>query len=209
MIYIVIGAVGVVIVHLCDPVAIRRLPLLKPLVWTVGVALVLYATIMACFWPEKLALPVWSTWTGWILLVVSLVLLAFSLFFNLPFRKTYVTPGVGDRLITSGLYALVRHPGVSWTVLGLGAVILVSKSRLILVASPMFIVLDILAVAIQDRLFFPRMFAGYDEYRRKTPMLIPTRKSLSAFACSFRQSGPNRLCGSAQNPKEATNVHTS
>jgi hypothetical protein len=44
-------------------------------------------------------------------------------------------------------------------------------------------------VAIQDKYFFGKMFAGYDSYRRQTPMLIPNRRSLSAFINSLKRSG--------------------
>jgi len=49
--------------------------------------------------------------------------------------------------------------------------------------------LDILLVAIQDRFFFGRMFEGYNTYRRQTPMLVPNRRSISAFISSLKQAG--------------------
>jgi protein-S-isoprenylcysteine O-methyltransferase Ste14 len=116
-------------------------------------------------------------------------MLIYSLYIKLPFGKSYVTSGVGDKLTTSGLYALVRHPWVHWLTLLLVALILVSQSRLMLIAAPIWLLLDIGLVAIQDRFFLGRMFAGYDNYRRQTPMLIPNRRSLSAFINSFKQSG--------------------
>lgn len=39
---------------------------------------------------------------------------------------------------------------------------------------------DVLYVSVRDRFFFPRMFPDYPQYRRQTPMLIPTRESISA-----------------------------
>jgi protein-S-isoprenylcysteine O-methyltransferase Ste14 len=58
-----------------------------------------------------------------------------------------------------------------------------------LIAAPIWLFLDIVLVAVQDRYFFGRMFAGYDNYRRQTPMLIPNRRSLSAFINSLKQTG--------------------
>jgi len=143
---------------------------------------------------------------GWVLLGASFLLVVYSLFINLPFRKTYLATGVGGELITSGFYALTRHPGVLWTVLLMGGLILVSRSRLVMAATPLFILLDLLVVSIQDRYFFGRMFAGYDAYRKKTPMLIPNAKSTRAFICSIRLAGwasPRRTV------KEATDVRAS
>jgi len=180
VIYIVIGILGFLIIHVFDIVCLKRIPALKPICWILGGGLLVYSLIMMSLAPDKLSLPAWSTWFGWGVLALSTLLLVYSLFINLPFRKTYITTGVGDRLVVTGLYALVRHPGVHWLTVTLLSLILVSRSRLLLIASPIFIVLDILLVVIQDRFFFGRMFAGYDRYRQETPKLLPNRKSISA-----------------------------
>jgi protein-S-isoprenylcysteine O-methyltransferase Ste14 len=185
MIYIVLGGLGFLSVQLLDIVSLKRIPVLKPLTVLVGNGLLVFSIIMLCLSPDKLALPVWSSWLGWVILPIALSMLIYSLYINLPFAKTYVATGVGDKLITSGLYALVRHPGVHWFSLLLLALVLVSSSRLMLIAAPIWVLLDIILVAIQDRFFFGRMFAGYDNYRRQTPMLIPNRRSLSAFINSL------------------------
>jgi len=185
--YITIGVLGFLVAYLFDVVSLRRIPRAKQSVGIVVVALIGYATLMACLKSERLELPIWLTWLGWALLSVSVPLLAYSLFINLPFRKTYVVPGVGDRLIRTGTYALVRHPGVSWYALLLVSLILVSKSKLLLIASPIWLAMDILYVMIQDKFFFGKMFKDYDEYRRETPMLIPSRRSISACLRTLRQ----------------------
>ena len=136
---------------------------------------------MLCLQSNTLPLPIWSTWLGWGLLTFSLFLLMYSLFVNLPFRKTYIATGVSDRLITTGLYALVRHPGVMWFVLFVLSLVLISKSTLLLLASPIFILLDVVLVIVQDKYFFIRMFDNYKQYQRKTPMLVPNRQSLNTF----------------------------
>jgi protein-S-isoprenylcysteine O-methyltransferase Ste14 len=188
MVYVILGVLGIVIVHFCDPVAIRRLPLLKPIVWVSGAGLFIYATVMICLSTDKLLLPEWAGWLGWVLLIVSLGLLVFSLLINLPFRDTYVASGVGDRLVTTGFYALVRHPGVLWSVSLAVGLVLVSKSRLALAAALLFLALDVVVVVIQDRVFFRRMFTEYDRYSRTTPMLVPTGKSIQAFCASIRNA---------------------
>jgi protein-S-isoprenylcysteine O-methyltransferase Ste14 len=189
MIYIALGGIGFLVIHLLDIVSIKRIPGMKPLTMLVGNGLVVFAIIMLCLSPDKLELPLWSTWLGWGLLPISLFMLIYSLFIKLPFSKTYITTGVKQRLVTSGLYALVRHPWVYGLILLLMALILVSKSSLMLTAAPIWLLLDIGLVAIQDRFFFSRMFAGYENYRRETPMFIPNRRSINAFINSLKQSG--------------------
>ncbi len=188
MFYIVLGAAGFLVIHLLDLVAIKKLPLAKPATWGLGSALLVYATVGACLSEDTLSLPAWSTWLGWGLLAASLILLIHALFINLPFGKTYVNTGVGDRLVTTGLYALVRHPWLPSFALVLLSLLLVSRSSLLLVAAPIWLVLDVVLVVIQDRYVFGRMFPGYREYRQRTPMLLPNRKSIKAFIGQFNFS---------------------
>ncbi len=188
MIYMATGCLGFLLIHLFDIVSLKRLPGAKPFIWTLGSGLLVYALVMACLQSHKLLLPIWSTWLGWALLTISLLLLIYSLFIDLPFRKTYIATGVGDKLIRTGLYALVRHPGVHWFILLMFSLILVSKSSLLLIAAPTFILLDIVLVIVQDKFFFGRMFADYDSYRQETPMLVPNRQSVNAFINSLKQA---------------------
>jgi len=188
MIYVAIGCLGFLVIHLFDIVSLKRLPVAKPFTWALGSSLLIYALVMAYLQPHKLPLPIWSTWLGWALFTISTLLLIYSLFINLPFRKTYIATGVSGRLIRTGLYALVRHPGVHWFILLMLSLILASRSSLLLIAAPIFILLDIVLVIVQDKFFFSRMFDGYDSYRRETPMLVPNRHSINAFINSLKQS---------------------
>jgi len=74
-----------------------------------------------------------------------------------------------------------------WFPLFMLSLIPISRSSLLLTAAPIFIGLDIALVVIQDKIIFGRMFAGYRNYRRETPMLLPNKKSFSAFLRSLRQ----------------------
>lgn len=186
MIYITVGCLGFLTIHLADIFSLRKVPGAKPLSWIIGVGLLVYALAMLSLAPDKLPLPQWLIWPGAALLTVSLSLLVYSLFINLPFNKTYVATGSGDRLITSGLYALVRHPGLHWFILVLAALVLVSRSETLLMAAPIFAALDVALVLIQDRFIFGRMFKDYPRYRQTTPMLVPNRRSFNAFVNSFR-----------------------
>jgi len=188
MIYVATGSLGFLIIHLFDIVSLKRIPGAKPFTWSFGVGLLAYSVIMICLAPDKLPLPIWATWLGWVLLPVSLFLLIYSLFVSLPFRRTYIATGVGDKLITNGLYALVRHPWIHCFALLLLSLILVSRSSLLLIASPAWILLDILLAVVQDKFFFGRMFDKYDNYRRETPMLVPNRRSINAFINSLKQA---------------------
>jgi len=182
MIYIVLGISGFIIVHFFDIVSLKRVPSgAKPCVWAIGSGLLVYSLIMLCLQSNTLPLPIWSTWLGWGLLTLSSLLLMYSLFVNLPFRKTYIASGVSDKLIKTGLYALVRHPWIHCFTLILLSLVLISQSSLLLIAVPIWVLVNIVLVFIQDKYFFGKMFQGYDSYRQETPMLVPNRRSLITF----------------------------
>ncbi len=87
MVYILLGTLGFLIVHLFDLISLKRIPLAKPVTWVLGSGLLVYSVVMASLQSDRLPLPTWSTWLGWLLLSVSLLILGYSLFGNLPFRK--------------------------------------------------------------------------------------------------------------------------
>ncbi len=180
MIYLALGALGFLVIHIFDIVSLKRIPGAKAVTWILSNGLLIYSVVMMSLSPNKLSLPIWATWLGWGLLPLAIFLIIYSLFVNLPFRKTFIATGVANRLVVTGLYALVRCPWIHSFAFILLSLILISGSRLLLIASPIFILLNILLAVIQDKFFFDRMFAGYDRYRKETPMLLPTKKSISA-----------------------------
>ncbi|MFH0847429.1 MAG: hypothetical protein V1894_05200 [Chloroflexota bacterium] len=180
--YIVLGALAFLLVHLIDVVSLffKRASRLKLYVWVLASGLLIYAVTGTSLHPGKFSLPAWTSWLGWALFLPALLLFLYSLFVNLPFRKTYLDTK-SEQLIKVSLYALVRHPGVYFSFLTLISLILVSHSRLLLTATLLWEGLDLLLIFVDDYYTFSRMFPGYDDYRRETPLLIPSRKSLRSF----------------------------
>jgi protein-S-isoprenylcysteine O-methyltransferase Ste14 len=178
---IVLGSFGFLIIHLSDYISLRKISLLKPLVWILGIAILVYAIIKICTTPGRFSFPMWLTGISWFLLVISLIAFLYSLFVNLPFRKTYINRGHGDKLVKTRFYTLVRHPGVPFFIIFMLALLIISRSKQFLIVAPIYIVLDIVLVIVQDRIFFPRMFPDYHIYQQETPMLVPNRQSIRAF----------------------------
>jgi protein-S-isoprenylcysteine O-methyltransferase Ste14 len=188
MIYILAGILGHLTVQLSDVAAIKRLTAVKPIMWAAGSGLWLYSILMCALWPHKMLLPSWTTIAGWTLLGPSLLILGRSLFISLPFCNTYITTGTTGRLVTTGLYSLVRHPWIYGYAPLMLSVLLISGSTLMLLAAPLLTTQTILTAVIQDRFVFNRMFPEYENYRRATPMLFPTRESVRLFMNSLRQA---------------------
>jgi len=83
-----------------------------------------------------------------------------------------------NTLITTGTYALTRHPGVLWFLLYyiLGA--LFFENYDILIAGVIFTVVNVVYVILQEKYIFIKQFRGYEYYQQQTPMLIPNIKSI-------------------------------
>jgi protein-S-isoprenylcysteine O-methyltransferase Ste14 len=176
--FILLGCLAFVIAYFYDLAALKNIAYLKQAIGLTFTSLFGVSVPMVCLRAERLLLPSWLSWLGWPLLVLAALLLTYSIFLEIPFKQTYATDGVGEKLVKTGTYALVRHPGVLWFGLLLLALIAISRSRLLLIAAPVWFLMDVLYVWIQERFYFGKMFPGYEQYKQETPMLIPTRKSI-------------------------------
>lgn len=176
--HVLLGILAFLIAFLFDLAAIKHVPYLKQIIGLVVALLFGYSLVMVALHPGKLQMPALLSYAGWLFLIISAFLLVYSLFLEIPFQETYTATGVGNELVKTGTYALVRHPGVLWFALFLAALVLISRSRLLLFATPLWIFMDVLYVWVQERFFFGRMFPGYEQYRKETPMLIPTPTSV-------------------------------
>ncbi len=174
---ILLGALSLVIAFIFDWASWLRLPRIKPLLG-VGVCITFFGALA---WTladsQRLPWPRWLTLAGWPLFILSGALLIWSLFIEIPFVATYARQGVGNTLVKTGTYALVRHPGVIWYALWLLALALISRGRLMLAAAVIWSVLNALYVWLQEVFLFSKMFPGYPAYQKETPMLVPTRQS--------------------------------
>ena len=126
--------------------------------------------------------------------VLFLCLLVYTLFFALPFEATYVEESRYREAYTEGIYALCRHPGVLW----FGGFYLCAaalwKSQEGVLFSVTVVLLNVLYAAFQDRYSFPRTFSNYEEYKKKTPFLIPGRESIrSALRRGNSRRGAGRI----------------
>lgn len=113
-----------------------------------------------------------------ILTIASFLLFIYTLFFALPFDKTYKEVSGPADVYTGGVYSLCRHPGVLWMFFFYLFLGLLLKSRMIVIASAVYTIYNIAYVLLQDFWTFPKTLSGYGEYRERTPFLIPTPKSI-------------------------------
>ena len=185
MVYLGLGSIGFLAVFLFDLVSLQRIRFLKPIFWLAGMVLIGYGHYGVNSQGPIVVLPTWLPVIGWPLLIVASLAFIYSLFLELPLKNTYIADGVGQQLVTSGTYALTRHPGVLWYALVQVSLLMIFSRQWMLLAIPLWLGLDILHVWIQDRYLFPRMFPDYELYQQQTPMLLPTPNSIERCISTF------------------------
>lgn len=177
--YVVLGTMGTLVCFLIDFVTLREIPFLKQIIEVVSSFVTVYSLVMLCLDPEKIPLASWLSYLGWIGLTISLFLLFWSLFWEIPFQKTYVATQASRTLIDTGTFALTRHPEVLWCTSLLCSLFLISGGKLLLVAAPIWIILVIVRVSVMEKVYLEQVFGeAYRRYQEQTPMIVPTRSSL-------------------------------
>lgn len=114
----------------------------------------------------------------WLLSIVSLFMLLYTLFAALPFGATYGKAEPANTVVDRGMYALCRHPGVIWFFFFYLFLWLASGKTMMMRAGIIWTAINIFYVYIEDRWFFPAIINGYDLYKSKVPFLIPNSASI-------------------------------
>lgn len=186
MAYVWLGALGFLPGYLFELAGLRPIPLARPILWLVAFGLLTYSLAMVSSSSEQFWLPGWLSGLGWALVPLTALLLIYSMFLEIPFRRVYLARSPGPALVRTGTYALVRHPTVLWFALLLLSLLLATRSQLLLLTLPLWTALDIGWVALQEKVSLRRAFPDYINYQRTTPMLLPKRQSIAACLRSFR-----------------------
>ena len=80
----------------------------------------------------------------------------------------------GQRVVTSGPYGKVRHPGyLGSTLLWSGFAVLSSDIILVVLIPFMFVTTYLYRIASEERMVLSTLGSDYEEYRRRTRRLIP------------------------------------
>lgn len=178
MICIILGVIAFLLFGLYDINSIIMKNKLLNYGFFTGSVLIILATFGILFtsWGRIKPNPIRIIFFGFLSLLF-LCFLIYTLFFALPFKKTYLEH-TSPKVYQSGVYALCRHPGVLWFIGFYLFLWLAISIRLLLVETVIFSLLNILYIFFQDRWTFARYFNDYDKYKITTPFLIPNRNSI-------------------------------
>lgn len=142
------------------------------------VAVTVAAVVKECGNMEKILL---RTVIFSVIALIGLWMLVYTLFFAFPAEDAYGKNTIEKKqreAYTEGVYALSRHPGVFFMTLlyvGLYGVFLTEPMLLLLLVTTGC---NVAYVIFQDIWTFPRLFLNYGEYKKSTPFLIPSGKSI-------------------------------
>lgn len=106
------------------------------------------------------------------IIFASSALLLWSVFLEIHIAKRKRGLGADD-VVSSGTYRWCRHPGFWWFAILVIAIGVLRGFSGYFMTIFLLIAMDLLLIFIQDRYTFPKMFRGYDEYRKKVPFLFP------------------------------------
>ncbi len=186
VLYILAGTLSVAGIGAIDLVSVRVAKLSKPFIMLVSIFLFIASLILLIRNSNIFVFPLYVRIAGFTVAAVAAVLFIFTLFIEIPI-STYTSSHGHVRVIDTGTYALSRHPGVIWMALFLSGILCAAGTRLLLIAGPIWLVGDLVLVVLQDKVVFPKRFGvEYDEYKKSTPMIMPTYASIVRCVHTFK-----------------------
>ena len=81
-------------------------------------------------------------------------------------------------LVSHGVYGACRHPGFWLFAVFYFFLWLFFTGRQLFWAFLLYPTCNYLYICVQDRYIFPQYIAGYDDYKRSVPFLLPTGESI-------------------------------
>lgn len=154
-----------------------------------GSFILAFSTMAIIISPHSIRITTLWQWLALILAILALLLMIYTIFSAVSFKKTYLETQKRNTVVTTGMYALCRHPGVLWFFLFYCLSGLAFNNQLLLIAAMIWTLLDIVYVYIQDRWIFPIILEDYHIYQQQVPFIIPNLTSLQHSLASLLGKG--------------------
>lgn len=176
MIYLGLGILGFILLLFYDICSICDKYIVKYFFGISGFFLIVMSSVALLNIGSNVTFAYSFRWISLIMGVISLFLLIYSVFIEVG-KNTYKFRNE-NKLVTTGTYALSRHPGVLWFlfVYLFGAIYF--QNYFILGAGLIWTVINIIYVYLQERFIFVKLFENYDTYILSTPMILPSYQSI-------------------------------
>ena len=176
MIYLGLGILGFVMLLLFDICSLCEKSIIKYFFGISGFSLIFVSSVFLVRINSDVIFSYTLRVVALSLALIFLFLLIYSVFIEVG-KKTYQYKNQ-NILITTGTYALSRHPGVLWFlfVYLFGAIYF--QNTFVLYAGLIWTVINIIYVYIQERFIFTKLFDNYGSYIQTTPMILPSYQSI-------------------------------
>ncbi len=176
MIYLGLGVLGFVMLLLFDICSLFEKSIVKYFFGVSGFSIIIISTVLIVRINSDITFSFSFRIISLTIAILALLLLIYSVFIEVG-KNTYQYKNK-SRLITTGTYALSRHPGVLWFlfVYLFGAIYF--QNYFVLYAGLTWTVINILYVSIQERYIFSKLFDNYGNYIQSTPMILPSYQSI-------------------------------
>lgn len=177
MVYIFIGVLGFVSLLLFDIYSLMNKNILKYFFGILGVALIIGATGLILYENIELKFSTVVIISNFLFLILFSGVLVYSLFIEVGLMTTYGKDNKPS-LVRNGTYGLSRHPGVIWLFIVFVNFYFIFGNELIIYAAISWTVVNVIYVYIQEKFIFEKIFIDYVDYKKATPMIIPTINSI-------------------------------
>lgn len=180
--YVLIGLLGFVFMAGAEWTTYKKIPFLKPALWFLMIPVFSYAIVMSWIDTARFDLPHIVSTVAWVSLLFFFGLFIYSLYVEMPLKRTYIDSPQATKVVTDGTYSLCRHPAALWFGAWVASAALASRSVTLAVAAPVWIAAYIICMFWEEKLCLRGDFGDdYKRYQEVTPMLIPNPASISRF----------------------------
>ncbi len=160
-----LGATGYLFAGLYDVAILRDKPLLRKF---------LYAGFFITALPYPVIFFTWvSPLPGFVAWIIFPLIIAFALLliYSVMIETALFSDSTG-KLYQGGTYRISRHPGFIWYTMINGLVLIYYWNYRITMLCIGLTLCNLILIAVEDRIFFPKMFAEYEEYKKHTPFFL-------------------------------------
>lgn len=160
-----LGATGYLLAGLYDVAILRDKSLLRKFLYAGFFITALPYPVIFFTWVSPL--PGYFAWIIFPLVIVFALLLVYSVMIEI----VLFSDGTG-KLYRKGTYKISRHPGFIWyTMINVFGSIYYWNYRITMLFMGLTLC-NLILIAVEDYMFFPKMFAEYEEYRKCTPFFF-------------------------------------
>jgi protein-S-isoprenylcysteine O-methyltransferase Ste14 len=119
-----------------------------------------------------------TPWLGWSMVGLTAAGIAFAWWARIALGRLWsggIERMAAHRVVDTGPYALVRHPIYTGLIAGATALAVLQAKPWAIAGAALFSLGFILKARVEER-FLEKEIGGYEEYRRRVPMILPLPK---------------------------------